>query len=312
MGDADFLSDEWLEAQREFWANLSARDEQEEGAQAATTNPSEQALNQWWQALAPAAPPMIQELLEKTVAQGRQLFQLAERFAETQQTAAGSPDWQMAVQQTFGDLRGIIGGIAGSMHPLPEALLSEAAAGSSGDYLKRLFALPGLGSGHKSQVQQRELLARLLRYQQARQDYERFYVDLGNRAISRLQEQVAQSDGQGGRIDSARALYDLWVVSCEAVYAEQVMTPEYVRLYGELINSQMTLKQQMRSLLDDTFCTLGLPTTQDIRLLEQRAHQDRQAIKSLRHELSDLRKQMDAGSPTRPARPRKKPTSTGK
>lgn len=289
MEDGGFLNDDWLEAQRKYWAEWSARVGAEGSAGECSASPWEQALNQWWQTLAPTAPPQIQELLEKTLAQGRQLFQLAEKFVEAQKGPAGGADWQSAVQQTFGDLRGIIAAITGTLNPLPEELLSEAAIDSSRDYMERLFALPGLGLGHHAQTQQREMITRLLRYQKARQAYELFLLDLGNRSISRLQDEIASLDGQGARIDSARALYDIWVSACEGVYAEQAMTAEYVKLYGELINSQMAVKQQMRDMLDETFTALGMPTTRAVRALEQRAHQDRQAIKSLRAEVAAMR-----------------------
>jgi len=289
MQEGGFLNEDWLEAQRNYWAEWSARVGQEGTAGKSSANPWEQALNQWWQTLAPSASPKIQELLEKTLAQGRQLFQLAEQFVEARQRSAGGPDWQSAIQQTFGDLRGIIAAITGTMNPLPEGLLSEATTDSSRDYLERLFALPGLGLGRHSQIQQREMITRLLRYQKARHAYELFLVELGNRSINRLQEELAALDAGEQPIDSARALYDSWVSACEGVYAEQAMTPDYVKLYGELINSQMAVKQQMRDMLDEACTALGMPTTQSIRALERRAHQDRQAIKSLQAEVAAMR-----------------------
>jgi len=286
MEEGGFLNNEWLEAQRKYWSDWSARARQGSASQ---NNPWEQMLDQWWRALAPGASPGIQELLEKTLAQGRQAFHLAEQFIREQQQATGEADWQAAVQQTFGDLRGIIAAITGTMNPLPEELLSEATIDSSRDYLERLFALPGLGLGHRSQVQQREMIARLMRYQKARQAYELFLVDLGRRSVKRLQEELGALDDQAESIESARALYDHWVSACEAVYGEQAMTPEYVKLYGELINSQMAVKQQMRDMLDEAFTAMGMPTTRAVRALERRAHQDRQAIKSLQAEMAEMR-----------------------
>ncbi len=305
MEEGGFLNNEWLEAQRKYWSEWSARARQGSASQ---NNPWEQMLDQWWRALAPGASPGIQELLEKTLAQGRQAFHLAEQFVREQQQATGEADWQAAVQQTFGDLRGIIAAITGTMNPLPEELLSEATIDSSRDYLERLFALPGLGLGHRSQVQQREMIARLMRYQKARQAYELFLVDLGRRSVKRLQEELGALDDQAESIESARALYDHWVSACEAVYSEQAMTPEYVRLYGELINSQMAVKQQMRDMLDEAFTAMGMPTTRAVRALERRAHQDRQAIKSLQAEMAAMR----TAPVKKSARSRKKTTKVEK
>lgn len=309
MKEGGFLNEEWLEAQRNYWSEWSARARQAGAAGEPLSNPWEQELDRWWQTLAPGTPADIQELLEKTLAQGRQLFQLAEQFAGERQQPAGDSDWQAAVQQTFGDLRGIIAAMTGTMNPLPEELLAESAIDSSREYMERLFGLPGLGLGHRSQVRQRELIARLLRYQKARQAYDLFLLDLGNRSVARLQEELAALEDRQESIGSARALYDHWVAACEGVYAEQAMTPEYVRLYGELINSQMAVKQQMRDMLDEAFTAMGMPTTRAVRALERRAHQDRQALKSLRAEVAAMRA---PAAEKKSPRTRKKTTPVGK
>lgn len=282
MGQEDFLGADWLAAQRDFWERWAAQARTSNDHQAA--NPWESALDQWWKGVAPAAPESMQELLGKTVAQAKQLFQMAELFVQRTDGDAAF-DWQAAIQQIFADLRGIIAGMTGSMNPVPEDMLSETSIEHSTAYLQRLFAFPGLGLGHRSQARQREMVARLIDYQKARMAYERFFVDLGGLAVTRLQERVAELESGGGGIDSARMLYDLWVEASEAVYAEQVMTPDYVKLYGELINSQMAVKLQMRSMLDDSFSALGMPTTRDFRALEQRAYDDRKAIKALQEEI---------------------------
>ena len=289
MGETGFFNEEWLAAQQAFWRSWSEKGGQAQSGEAAHANPWEALLDQWWQSLMPAAPELLQALLGKTVTQAKQLFELAELFAQHHPDDEAF-DWSAALQETFGDLRGIIAGITGTMNPIPEDMLTDASIENSSVYLQRLFAFPGLGMGHRSQAQQREMFARLADYQKARLAYERFFVTLGNLAVARLQERVTEIDAQGGRIESARALYDLWVEASESVYAEQVMTPEYVKLYGELINSQMAVKVQMRTMLDDAFSALGMPTTRDFRALEQRAYDDRKAIRELQAEMCRNRK----------------------
>ncbi|MCW8890051.1 MAG: hypothetical protein OQL20_05265 [Sedimenticola sp.] len=304
MGEPEFFNEEWLAAQQAFWRAWSEKVEQAGSGSVDSGDPWEALLDQWWQRLTPAAPALMKELLGKTVSQAKQLFQLAELFAQNRPGDEGF-DWQAAIQETFGDLRGIIAGMTGTMNPIPEDMLSESGIEQSSAYLQRLFAFPGLGLGHRSQAQQRELFSRLMAYQKARMAYEHFIVDLGQRAVTGLQEKVADIESQGRQIESARMLYDLWVEVSESVYAEEVMTPEYVKLYGELINSQMAVKVQMRSMLDDAFTLLGMPTTRDFRALEQRAYDDRKAIRALQAEMA-LSKQV---SPKRAvATPPKKKT----
>ena len=284
------FGEDWLTAQRQFWERLSVAASgaapEVQSDDPAAVDPWQAVLDQWWQQLQPGTPLLVREVLEKMLAQGRQLFQLAELFTRSGQGETGQFDWNDAIQKTFSDLREIIAGITGSMNPVPEAMLSEQVAENSEAYLKRLFDLPTVGLGHRTQAQQRELVQRMLTYQRARQAYERLFIDLGKSAVDRLRQQVVELEARGERIESAQQLYALWSGTCESVYSEQVMSGEYVRLYGELINSQMALKQQMRVLMDDALGAFGLPNSRDFRALEQRAHQDRQAIKALQEALA--------------------------
>jgi len=286
------FGEDWLAAQRQFWERLSAAasgaDSAAQPDRSAAADPWQAVLDQWWQQLQPDTPLLVREVLEKMLGQGRQLFQLAELFTRAGQGETDQFDWNGAIQETFSDLRGIIAGITGSMNPVPEAMLSEQVAENSEAYLRRLFDLPAVGLGHRAQAQQRELVRRMLDYQRARRAWERLFVDLGQVAVERLQQQVAEMDAGGERIESAQQLYLLWSDVCESAYSEQAMSERYVRLYAELINSQMAVKQQMRVMMDDALRLLGMPNSRDFRDLEQRAHQDRQAIKALQEALAAL------------------------
>ena len=66
----------------------------------------------------------------------------------------------------------------------------------------------------------------------------------------------------GKTIDSARAIYDNWVGCCEAVYAEEVGTPDYAELHGHLVNAQMALKQRMSIMVDENLGAMNMPTPQ--------------------------------------------------
>ncbi|MCW8908263.1 MAG: hypothetical protein OQL28_13505 [Sedimenticola sp.] len=302
------FGEDWLTAQRQFWERLSAAsssgeaDAEAESAASAAVDPWQAVLDQWWRQLQPDTPLLVREMLERMLAQGRQLFQLAELFTRAGQEESETFDWDGAIQKTFSDLRGIIAGITGSMNPVPEAMLSEQVTENSEAYLKRLFDLPGLSLGHRGQAQQRELVRRMLDYQRARRAYERLFLDLGQTAVRRLQKEVSEMDGRNERIGSAQQLYALWSSTCESVYTEQAMSESYVRLYAELINSQMAVKQQMRIMMDDALRLIGMPGSRDFRNLEQRAHQDRQSIKALQEALARAESAVRGDFPASPPR----------
>lgn len=310
MGHSSLFGEGWLQMQQKFWQQLAAG----QGAAAASdrssaADPWQPVLDQWWESLQPTTPLLVRELLEKMLAQGRQLFQLAEMFTRSGQSEDADFDWNSAIQTTFADLRSIIAGITGSMNPVPQALLSEQLVENSEAYFKKLFTFPGFGMGHRSQAQQREMVVRMLAYLKARQAYEQLFAELGEKAVTRLQQRVAELESKGERIESAQQLYALWSSNCESVYAEQVISDTYVRLYAELINSQMAVKQQMRLMMDDAFRALGMPTTQDFRDLERRSHEDRRSIKALQAMLVVERVPAGGDAPVGKARPETRASS---
>ena len=91
MGDSSLFGEDWLAAQRRFWEQLSATASDREGATqpqgAASVEPWQAVLETWWQQLQPATPLLVREVLEKMLAQGQQLFQLAELYTRAGQTS---------------------------------------------------------------------------------------------------------------------------------------------------------------------------------------------------------------------------------
>ncbi len=94
-------------------------------------------------------------------------------------------------------------------------------------------------------------------------------------------------------VDSARGLYDLWVGCCEEVYAEQVMTPEYARIHGRLVNALMALKQRLSIMVDETLGALNMPTRSEVRTLQDRLQETRRENKALRRDLEELKARID-------------------
>ncbi len=87
----------------------------------------------------------------------------------------------------------------------------------------------------------------------------------------------------GKSIDSARALYDNWVGCCEAVYAEEVATPEYAQIHGHLVNAQMALKKRMAIMVDENLGAMNMPSRSELRTLQDRLQETRRENKQLRH-----------------------------
>jgi len=310
-----FFNDDWLALQRSYWDNWTAMSRKAMGVEGAAplTAPWENALEQWWKALAPAAPEASKVFMERMLDQGKTLFQMAESFATpTGGTANPLALWTSALE----DLQARFSGAAtdqnsaaqrmlsfwempldnwqrmmSSLSPLPGDALRNMPHDQLQDHLKRALAAPGLGYTREEQGQYQELMRCTLAYQTALQEYSGFYNQLGMKSLQRLGSHF-QSLSDDKPIESARALYDQWITCCEAVYAEEVATPEYAKIHGHLINAQMALKKRMSVMVDEQLGALNMPTRSELRTVQDRLQDTRRDNKQLQQRLHLLEKQL--------------------
>lgn len=322
------MSDDWQKLQQQYWEQWSEMSRRALGMASPQNPPWESALDHWWQAMAPAAPAFSREFMERLMDQGKRFFRLAESFARQPPQASdwAGLDWNQASQTLDEMQRSFAQGfgsetpltkmmafwelpydnwqrMASSLSPVPGDLLRNMPHDPLKDSLNRILSAPGLGYTREEQSQYQDLMRRGLEYQKALQGYFSFFSHLGLKSTERLRDALTARQRSGKPIDSARVLYDHWVECCEQVYAEEVRSPEYARLHGELVNAQMALKQRMAIIVDETLGTLNMPTRSELRTLQDRMQEARRENKALRRELESLRKQVTAAMPETPAPP---------
>jgi hypothetical protein len=135
---------------------------------------------------------------------------------------------------------------------------------------------------------------------------EKFWRELGHG------HRDGDREGQDEReLTSLREIYDYWVDCAEHAYHDIVMTDDYARDFGEMINSQSALKKKVTALLNRFLEMLNIPNRREIdavigqlsaitlRLdtMEQNIAFDRETdnatmIDALRKELARLRSEM--------------------
>lgn len=319
MSDDRFWSDEWMDLQQKYWESwgeLSSRTERDDAHQ---DNPWENALEHWWQAVSPNMPEVPRDFMEMMMEQGKRSFHLAEIFAKNLKGSGGSDDFSEALNSAFDDVRQRFTDVgAPSLNKIAAywdeqldgwrrmaSVLSpsstDLAQGNSTEFIDRMLSIPGLGITREDQEQQQEMARRLGAYQKAFQEYTQFFSELGVLSVDRMQQQVEKLQACEEKIDSARKLNDIWISSCEAVYSEQVMAPEYAVLHGGLVNALMSVRQQMTLLNDRYLGAMNLPTHGELKTLQARTQENRREIRILKSELTELKAQL-----TKSVAPRKK------
>jgi len=287
------------------------------------------AMEQWRKALAPAASDPARDFMQRLLDQGQAYFGLAEQFtkglgeAGLGQGQGGDAtrawDW---LNQTIEQMQKGFSGIGADQDeslrrmlgfwemPLDnwQRMMSSLSPMMPGDLLRnmphgmmrgpmqegleQMLSAPGLGYSREEQAQYQDLMRAGIDYQRAFQDYSGFFNQLGVKALQRLRDELQQKSEAGETIDSARGLYDTWVGCCEAVYSEEVITPEYSRVHGRLINAQMALKQRLSVMVDESLGAMNMPTRGELRTLQDRLQETRRENKQLRQELDQIQRRL--------------------
>lgn len=271
----------------------------------------------------PPTPASGNDTLERTLAGLKGYFDWMQGAAAN--GAAAQPvDWRQQLQQLFG----------GASQPFAQAFSGIDSAGAEGfarqwqswmqaaqhdgfgDLPGSHGPTPAFGQDREQQMKQQAMAAAVLASLQASARYQALIQRSNVQAMQRLQDRLAERAEPGRQIDSLKALYDLWVDAAEEVYAEIALTDEFREVYGEMVNTQMRVRQ-MQQQQTEQFCQqLGVPTRSEVSSLGERLQSLRREfrasqasssngpadeIMALRRELAALKRQIDSGSATAPA-----------
>jgi polyhydroxyalkanoate synthase subunit PhaE len=105
---------------------------------------------------------------------------------------------------------------------------------------------------------------------QASARYQALIQRASQQGMQRLQDKLAEHAEPGRQIDSLKALYDLWVDSAEEAYAEIAMSDEFREAYGEMVNTQMRVRQMQQQQTEQMCQQLGVPTRTEVSSLGER------------------------------------------
>lgn len=325
MSEKSFWNEDWLKLQQQYWNQWGNLQRQAMGLDKPPLNPWEQGLHHWWSAVKDAVPPTGQDFYQKMMEQGRGFFQTAEQIMKASSPQENPTEiWSRLMtnlannfcQSTgLGDAKQCTGfwempldnwnRMVSVLSPVPGDILRGMPSSGLKENLNRMLDAPGLGYTRESQAQYQSLAQAVMEYQEAMAEYTLFFNRMGEKSVNRLQERVT-----GTPIESARQLYDSWIGCCEEVYAEQVMTPEYISLHGRLVNALMLVKSRSGEILSELYAMYNVPTRDDLRTLQIRMQEQRRENKSLRAEVAKLQRAVTELSTAPAPAPASAPTPT--
>ncbi len=250
----------------------------------------------WWTRQAHGGRSGINEALERFNTQSRDWFahmqQVAARFAGRDHTPADiAQAWKQALGAAGANpfpemLRAMRGkGLAGLDQWMEDASpWLEAVRGESLAWLRT----PAFGAGREHQERLQQLAAAAMQLEQANSAYNALLLKASERAFALFEDRLGAHAEPGRQIETARALFDLWVDAAEEAYAEVALSPEFRHAYGELANAQMRLRAALQRQVEQLCTALGMPTRTEV----DAAHRK---IVDLERAMRQLRDRVDGG-----------------
>jgi poly[(R)-3-hydroxyalkanoate] polymerase subunit PhaE len=315
---------DWLAAQKKYMEALASFGSVVSSNKTTGVPDSEwqKALDYWWQTSSSAMPEDAQAVFSNLLQHSKSWYSITEQFDDLLQAISSkeksSTDWISTLEAHIEKMKTqVASGLAGtdkgfwqnaSHSPVDNWQKMFNSIFSNQDTTSTQFAelqaniekfssLSGLGPNRQIQEQMQQGLHLWQDYQKNYQAYRETIDNIASNSLDKLQEKIIASAKQGKSISSLRDLYDLWVDSHEEAYSDLVLTEDYSRLYGQLINSILAFKAHNQQFLSDSSKALNMPTAetqdtlqQELVDIKQQQKQDKERIKILEEKINQLDK----------------------
>ncbi len=306
---------DWQAMSRQYWDAWSDATRKAFGATAQDSEPTQtpwhEGLEQWSRMFGARTPQDSQsEMVERMLAGARSYFSLLQTLAE--KGADGNVDphaWTDAVRDSFN----FPGADAALLdNPLARALRELSGHGARGfeqmmeaiqpamREARALLDMPAFGYAREHQEHYQRMGKAWLDYQHETNRYNALIMRASRRAFEVFEDKLAEHSEPGRQIDSARALYDLWVDAAEDAYAEVALSDEFREVYGAMVNAQMRVRKHLQREVERVAIDLGMPTRTEIDSMGRRLHDLHRDAKgqaetngALRDEIASLRAEVE-------------------
>ena len=302
------LFDQWQNYQKSYmdtWQSMTAN----AMPTIQPVNPWSTAMENWWKAASNNVQPQTNELFSMLLEQGKTFFDLSSQLNSTLVDAFNTQnsvdDFEDMVSKSFEGLKDTLSASASTapMEFLEKMVGQGWTAGT--DFVpksieqlqslsEKMISMPGVGLSREKQERFQRLAIMAVDYNKATGEYLKAHNEISKQSVDLLQQRFVEMYKRNERPESCRAIYDLWVDCYEEVYAEQVMKPDYISAYGDMVNALMALTKAHREIQDDTLETLGMPSRREMDTLLQRFQQERREKSKMRAEIEMLKVQVEA------------------
>lgn len=257
--------------QQAFWKNWTDTAEQ---LQSGMKLPWEQAAKSWAAWLPRPEYDTGRVAFESFARQGETFVKLCEDAARgATDTDEWLDRWLASMEQSFEMLPALFA---------PNKAFENTYAAHA-DNIKHLLGTPPLGFNREQQKQLQSLLAAQKSWQEANVHYSALLARLPAGTARRLRDKLTTGAGEGDTpVTSVRRLFDIWTDAAEEAFQELAFSGDYQRVYGELVNATMHLRQAVTSLAAPQLNAAGIATENELAQLSQELHRLRREVAELK------------------------------
>ncbi|MGY0651205.1 class III poly(R)-hydroxyalkanoic acid synthase subunit PhaE [Luteimonas sp. A537] len=244
----------------------------------------------WWTRLAHGDHTGTNDALAHFNSQARQWYarmqEVAARFSGQESSAAD-------VARAWKEALGAAGG-----NPFPEMLRTLRGNGLQGleqwmedasPWLDSLrdeglswLRMPAFGADREKQERAQALAAHVAEYQQASNAYSALMLKAQQEAFAIFESKLIEREEPGRQLQTARALFDLWIDAAEEAYAVIALSPEFREVYGRLVNAQMRVRAGVQRMVEEACAQWGMPTRSELDGAHRKLAQLEREVRKLR------------------------------
>ena len=315
---------------QQYWNALSDAMRSASGA-ARPRDPWQSMMDSWSQLAGGARRNDASDAIERFSAQARQWFETMQQVAGQFAGQAASPQdivgaWKQAMggagnpfaslfsemtgrgqsgfdqwyQQVAPMFNGMLGGglgrvLQGGMpkdNMFQDGLRQEAM---------QWLRTPAFGQNREHQERWQALVEAQLALQQKNDAYSALMLEAGRDAFERFERKLEAHSEPGRQLQSARALFDLWIDAAEEAYAEIALSAGFRQVYGELVNAQMRVRAGIQREIELIGGLFGMPGRTEVDAAHRKIAELERQLRRLRDAVSPQPAQSKQ-APNRPAR----------
>ncbi len=158
--------------------------------------------------------------------------------------------------------------------------------------------MPAFGPQREHQERLKRLVLAWQEWQERNQAFLEQLSGAGQQAFVLFEQRLGARDTPGERIETARALFDLWIDAAEEAWAEIALTADFRHAYAEMTNAQMRLRLGVQREIEQIATLFGLPSRTEVDAVHRK-------VADLERALHAARRAGTAGATT--SAPRERP-----